>query len=364
MRNQILPQGDLIRQLLANSNISKAKINLLIREKGVFLGGNEKNNSIPTLMKTIISPNNFSYLYECQKNKEETEKYRNWSIKCDTDFAFSDILSDNINLHSMIKERHTYKPNYELIGTPSFYYKDKDTAILDFNIKRNDLLSNFGKKESYHKGSVILRKNPENKQVSIQLNFTSKETKEVNDILVKVIKDRFYENSIIKSEDDVIVVKFGDFTNHSRVLFFYDFVKDFNYTTFISITDIDIYLDEDSKSPQELELFLKELDNLKLSGKNLQEHILLREQKYYSKLLLCSLKLRYKINYNGIEGYSTISLGFPDYTKNRDIKSEFQISIDLTLDKKHRNTKTEHDIRKKLLELFEIQKVKSYEDKK
>lgn len=36
MNQEILPQGDRIRQLLTKSNITNANINNLLREKGVF----------------------------------------------------------------------------------------------------------------------------------------------------------------------------------------------------------------------------------------------------------------------------------------------------------------------------------------
>lgn len=56
MEKDFLPQGDHIRQLLVNASISTTNINGLLRDKGVFLGHIEKNNSIPLLMKTLVSP--------------------------------------------------------------------------------------------------------------------------------------------------------------------------------------------------------------------------------------------------------------------------------------------------------------------
>lgn len=47
--------------------------------------------------------------------------------------------------------------------------------------------------------------------------------------------------------------------------------------------------------------------------------------------------------------------------KSKDENSDFQISIDLVLSKQDKNQKTDNAIRKKLLELFEIKKVESYE---
>ena len=362
MKNEKLPQGDLIRQLLIKSNITTASINQLMKEKGVFIGHNEKNNSVPMLMKSIVSPRDFDFLYESQKIKEETIKYRTSSIKCASDFEFPDILQGEIDLHSLVSNIYTYKPNYKIIGNPSFYYEDNDTAVFEFELERENLLNDFYTSKTYHRGSIVLKKTSDNDiQISIQQNSTSKETLEVNNIIMSEIKEKLHNKSIIKSNDDIITVQFNHFSNSSRILFFYSFVKDFNiYTEFISITDIDLYLDENVKSHNDIRVFLEELDNLKLNGKGLQNHVLLTKSEYFPKLIFGAIKLRYKINYMGVEGFAIINLGFPDYVKNKVVKSEFQISIDLILDKKNRNTKTENSIRKKLLELFEQKKVESY----
>src|SRR5690606_11917590 len=113
MNKDILPQGDYIRQLLVKSNVTNSNINSLLREKGAFLGHNEKNNSVPLLMKSLISPRDYSSLYDSQKTKEESTKYRTSSIKCNSDFDFSDILDTAIDAHALIIDKHTYKPNYK-----------------------------------------------------------------------------------------------------------------------------------------------------------------------------------------------------------------------------------------------------------
>lgn len=363
MKNDILPQGDLLRQLLVKSSITTASINQLMREKGVFLGHNEKNNSVPLLMKSIISPRDFNVLYETQKTKEETIKYRTSSIKCSSDFSFSDVLVGEIDLHALINDKYTYKPGYQVKGNPSFYFEDKDTAIFDFELERENLLSDFYSNTTLHKGSITLKKNSENDiQISIQQNSTSKETLEVNNIVMSVLKDRLQKNSIIKSNDDIVTVKYNHFSNTSRIQFFYSFISNFSiYLDFMSITDIDLYLDENVKSHADIKVFLDELDNLKLNGKELQNHVLLTKIEYFPKLIFGAIKLKYSVNYNGVEGFAIINLGFPDYLRNKEQTSEFQISIDLILNKNNRNFTTENNTRKKLLEIFESKKVESYE---
>lgn len=121
--NNIIPQGDVLRQLLAKSSTSETSINSLLREKGVFLSVGDKNVSVPLLMKSIISPKDFFFLSEIQKKKEDTIKYRTISIKCSRDFEWSEII-DNIDINKLIINNHTYKPNYSVIAQPNFYYEN------------------------------------------------------------------------------------------------------------------------------------------------------------------------------------------------------------------------------------------------
>lgn len=363
MKNKILPQGDLMRQLLVKSNITDATINKVLREKGVFLGHSNKNNSVPLLMKTLVSPEDFEFLYDAQKTKDESFKYRNSSIKCAKDFEFADVLNEEVDIHNLIKNKFTYKPNYVVIGNPTFFYEDSNNATLEFEIEKENPLNGFYDSITRHKGSISLRKVSDGGvQISVQQNSTSKDTLEVNNILMSVLKDRLFKNSIINSSDDIVSIKFNHFYNSSRILFFYGFAKNFNvYLDFKSITDIDLYIDGNVDSHEDLKAFLNEIDNLKLNGKDLQNHILLRKAKYYPKLILASLKFRYNISYEGIKCAAVITMGFPDYVKNKDVNAEFQISIELILEKANRSSSNDIKIRKKILEQFEIKKMESYE---
>lgn len=361
MKKDILPQGDFIRQLLVKSNVSTSNINQLLREKGVFLGHNEKNNSVPLLMKSIISPKDFDELYNTQKVKEDTPKYRTSSIKCSSDFDLSDLLSESMDLNSLILENHIYKPNYKVIGNPTFYFEDKTTAVFEYNIERQNLLNDWTNNISNHKGAITLKKLSDGDiQISVQQNSTSKETFDVNSILYNVIKEKLKSRSIINSNDDIISIKFNHFDNTSRIQFFYSFIHSTNiYLEFKSITDIDLNLDENIESHKDVKMFLDEIDNLKVNGKGLQNHILLTKKDYFPKLIFGAIKLKYKLNFQGIEGFAIFNLGFPEYVKNKDVNSEIQISIDFLLNKQNRTT-NENTIRKKLLELFEIKKVENY----
>lgn len=361
MEKEILPQGDMIRQLLTNGNISSSNINTLLREKGVFLGNADKNASVPLLMKTIISPADFDELFETQKKKEDTVKFRTATIKCIEEIDLKDVFSEKINLPKKIAEAHKYQPNFKLIGDPQFYF-EKDAAVYEYKIERTNLLEDWTNNKTIHNGAVYITKSKEGElELSIEQNSTSKETIMLNDMISKEIKNILKTKKIIKLEDDFIRIKYNDFNNADRIQFLYSFTKDFCiYLKFSSITDIDLYLDEEQESHKDVKKFLDEIDSLKLNGKDLQNHLLLKNNQYHDKLIFASISLKYNFNIEGVKGVSTIIISFSDYISKRDVDAELQISIHFNVNRENKKDATETQLRKKLYGFIEKHKVANY----
>jgi len=361
MNKTILPQGDRIRQLLTKSNITNSNINSLLRNKGVFLGKNEKNNSIPNLMKTIISPNDFKELYETQKNKEDTFKFRTATIKCKEDFQLSEVFAEEIDLQQKIIDTHKYKPTFKLIGTPSPYFEN-NKAIYEYKIERENLLEDWTNNKTYHSGAVIITKTGGNLELSVEQNSTSKETHLINELLTKEIRNILEKKRLINDDDDFIRIKFNDFDNVNKIQFLYSFTKNFCiFLDFFSITDINLLLDENEESHKDVKPFLDEIDSLKLNGKVLQNHILLKNKTYHPKLIFASISLKYKFNINGVKGVCVIVISFPDYISKRDLNAELQISINFNVNREHRKMATETQLRKELYSYIERNKIKNFQ---
>lgn len=68
MDHIILPSGDNLKTLLSQSKITKADIKSILRQRGVFCSSDEKSNTVPLLMKSLISPLEFNELVEKIKN--------------------------------------------------------------------------------------------------------------------------------------------------------------------------------------------------------------------------------------------------------------------------------------------------------
>ena len=198
--------------------------------------------------------------------------------------------------------------------------------------------------------------------MSVEQNSTSKETHLVNEILTKEIRNILNTKKLINDNDDFIRIKFNDFDNVNRIQFLYSFTNNFCiYLDFVSITDINLLLDENEESHIDVKPFLDEIDTLKLNGKVLQNHILLKNNTYHPKLIFASISLKYKFNINGVKGYCVIDISFPDYISKRDLNAVLQISISFNINREHRKMISETQLRKELYSYIERNKIKSYQ---
>lgn len=362
MKDKILPYGDRLRQLLVKSNITNSNLNLFLREKGVFLGNNEKNDSVPLIMKTLITPSEFEELYDTQKKKEDNIKINSAVLKCSKDFNLPDILRIGFDINELIDKSSDYKQNFSIKGTPKFYFEN-ETGVLDYEIERVNLLDDWTNNVTSHKGTVYVKKlNNGNIELKVEQNSTSRETKFVNDLISKEIKNIFNREEVISPKDDYIKIKFNDFCNPNRVQFLYSFSsKICIYLDFISVSDIDIYLDENEKTPDDLKKFLDELESLKLNGKKLQNHPLVTDSLYHNKVIFASISLKYKFNIDGVKGDCTIKINFPDFITKKDITSEVQYVIGFNVNKECKGIATENELRKKVISYIDNHKLKSYQ---
>lgn len=365
MKDKILPYGDRLRQLLVKSNITNSNLNLFLREKGVFLGNNEKNDSVPLIMKTIITPSEFEELYDTQKKREDNIKINSAVLKCSKDFNLPDILRTGFDINELIEKSSDYKQNFTIKGSPRFYFED-ETGILDYEIERVNLLDDWTSNTTSHKGTIFVKKlNNGNIELKVEQNSTSKETKFINDIINKEIKNIFTKDEIISPKDDYIKIRFNDFTNPNRLQFLYSFTtKICIYLEFISVSDIDIYLDENEKTPSDLKKFLDELESLKLNGKKLQNHPLVTDNNYHSKVIFASISLKYKFDVDGVKGECMIKINFPEFITKRDTTSEVQYVINFNINKECRGIASENDLRKKVISYIDTHKLKSYQSYK
>lgn len=142
-------------------------------------------------MKTIVSPEEFIELYQTQKSKEDTIKFRTATIKCNKEIDLSEIFSENMNLNQKIIDAHKYQPTFKLIGSPNPYFEN-DKVIFEYKLEKDNVLEDWTNNKTYHTGEIIITKSSDgNLELSIEQNSTSKETLFTNDLFIREVKNTF-----------------------------------------------------------------------------------------------------------------------------------------------------------------------------
>ena len=133
--DQILPHGEMLRGFMEQSFVSKSDLKDLLRSRGVFTCNSDKQDSIPILMSTVLSPIEFDHLRECQNQKEDNPKIVTQTIEWDADKNLLESLPDHFNLNSMLDLEFS---NFKVNGSPNFIpvNGNQDHLKMDFNIER------------------------------------------------------------------------------------------------------------------------------------------------------------------------------------------------------------------------------------
>ncbi|EBN8353930.1 hypothetical protein H9T76_004626, partial [Salmonella enterica] len=205
MDSMILPSGDNLKTLLSQSKISKSEVKSVLRGRGVFCSSDEKNNTVPLLIKTLVSPSEYYFLQDRIKTKEHSTKINMRTLKWDSEESLIDSIGDDFNLSDLIDDPFC---NYEVTNVSDFYVKDNDDSIaLDFTIKRIDLMNGWHEAEQYFSGRIELEKNSEKKddvEVNISLNHTSQETKLVADKILRRLNSHLKAQGHIKQDSEIL----------------------------------------------------------------------------------------------------------------------------------------------------------------
>jgi hypothetical protein len=362
MISKTLPQGDGIRQLLVKSSISDANVASVLKEKGVFVGGLDKNHSVPPLMKSIIGPNDFRVLFDLQRNKEQTIKHRTVTIEVNQGVLdIRDVFKRKISINDIVKKSFTYKPNYHIIGDPQFFFED-DSAIIQYKLNRTNLLNDWTENESVHDASIHVKLSDSGKVImTIQQNHTAKETLEVNRMIVAQLKSDLQEQSLLAEKEEFSSIKFNDFDNKNRLKFLMSCARKLGvYADFEALVDVNLYLDESVESKSDVKNFLAEIENLKLKGKGLHNHIFFKDETYQDKLQTASIKLKFKVNDYRLDGFLSLTLSFSDFIGKKLLSSELETELSFSSKNKKRVPAIETELRRDILPIIEQLKIESY----
>lgn len=147
----LLPVGEKLKPLLSKSCISESDLKGILAERGVFMGDNSKQMSIPLLTLSIISPKEFEKLQEFQKTKEDSVKFRTSKIESSTNENLNDIVPLSlIEPQKIIDDSSNYTVNTDM----QFTMNSENNLVLEYEILREDITKDWANCESKFSGRV------------------------------------------------------------------------------------------------------------------------------------------------------------------------------------------------------------------
>jgi hypothetical protein len=325
---RFLPYGEMLRDFLGQPFIAKSDIVDLLRERGIFVSSSEKKDTIPLVTNLIVNPREFDFLRESQNTKEDSQKVNTQTISWDSTSALLENIPDNFDINSVLDLEFS---NFTVVGSPNFIpvNQNQDHLLLEFEIERNDFSKNWCTVQSTFKGSLELKK--EEDKVEIILTHTAKETKYVADKISRGMINHFKTKGCVDNHREVTRIEFCQFSNSDRILYFLSLTQNIksNLLQFEDIVDVEFSPESELERelPEKIKWMENKINDLKLNGKGLQHTLFIEDKELHEFVQLHHVLSRYRFNYEKLKGHCEISGGFPEYSRNKEMKSEFEINI-------------------------------------
>lgn len=349
--SRMLPFGVTLRPLLVQSSLSDSDLNMLLRERGIYVGDVEKQKLVPLIMKTIISPQEFELLLEKQTSKEDAPKRRNIQVDSTTQTSLFAALKDySIDNAEAIPAT---VQNSKIFSPIAMEAVSENEITLAYKIKREDLTKDWVTPSSVHNGAVTLIKDPSTSTVRISSEYTSQETDDINRRIIKLYTDYLRKRGEIGNEENRILPE--DFTNRERFNFLLRIASDTENRSlvFSGINDLEIGPDRTNPPPNGNGLMTENVRKMILNGKQLENNLALISDDEKEHLMLRSLQVDCDVNFQG-KGYRCrIEYGFMRFFRNQNTTPEFQYSVPWI---KTAGSSNETAVRKFVMETFEHHK--------
>lgn len=212
----LLPVGEKLKPLLSKSCISESDLKGILAERGVFMGDNSKQMSIPLLTLSIISPKEFEKLQEFQKTKEDSVKFRTSKIESSTNENLNDIVPLSlIEPQKIIDDSSNYTVNTDM----QFTMNSENNLVLEYEILREDITKDWANCESKFSGRVEIVKDEKTKEITFRNEFTSSETEVINRKVVKDVVKLLKDKGAVATSDYATELSAKEFNNNQRFMF-------------------------------------------------------------------------------------------------------------------------------------------------
>jgi hypothetical protein len=359
--DRFLPYGEMLRGFMEQSFIGKGDLKDLLRNRGIFTKNTEKHDTIPILSCTVLSPSEFDDLRECQNSKEDNPKIITRTIEWESGNTLFDSIPEKFDISSALDFDFS---NFKVIGSPSFVPVDNNPNYLkmDFVVEREDMSKNWARNKSTFPGSIEIKKE-ENSNVQIVITHTAVETKQVAYKASIALVKHFKENGLVNPSKELEKILFSKFSNSHRVIYLLSLTQrcKSSILDFVDIVDVEFSPDPNCQLPEDIKWMEKKIEDLKLNGNKLHETSIFKNIDNYQYIYLYKIDAKFKFSISGSSGTCVISIGFPDYEKERNAEAEMEVNIRNLAFGNYLNTVSKSEIQQSLLKEIEGQKISSFQ---
>jgi len=352
----ILPFGSSLTPLLYSSFLSDANLGMFLRGRGIYNSSKGRETSISIMKNIIISPDEFNTLREQQRTKEDKKKNTSENIVLESSDTLFDITSDD---HFKVNDILEGKQEIvQIEGVSNVNIVDKNYLFYEYYLIRKDISKDWANSETKHFGRIDIIK--KENVISIYSEYTSIETKKVNDEISKRLKITLKKKSKT-GEIKVTRITFDSFSNINRILFLFSFFENNKYFHLHKITDISFGPDPQKTLPDQARWMEERVKKLSIAGKDLNKLEYFANKKYYESLLIESIDAQFVFLLDNTQYIIKYVYGFPSYFKKEIPDTEFESSI-LDIKDMNLNRRYSDDLRRTVEKIFsEFKTQKFYE---
>lgn len=357
----LLPTRDFLRQLIGQSKVKANDLKEVLRARGVFTGTDQKEVTGPILIKTGLSPFEYTELRESYRDKEESPKLKTRTINWSSEANLLEAMPSYIDYEKILNDQFGVFSLSSMSGLTALN-DNPDHIYLDFKIERKDAIKNWGENVASHDGRVEFRKEPDGKSLSISLTHTAPETRDFGNKVTTSLIKHFKEDGHINQEDQVKIIRFSDFTNKGRIDFLNSLTQKAKYSTlkFIDTKDIHFSPDHDIENPpKDIEWMKDKIDDLKIKGKDLHSTFFIGDEAFHPFIQLFGVQCDYEMVGGDCSGTCRILFEFSD----KEESTEAELTLNLSMLKLETNDtgSSRPTLKKKILESLERFKMESYD---
>ncbi|MEE6116168.1 hypothetical protein, partial [Avibacterium paragallinarum] len=281
----------------------------------------DKKDIVPSLSAMLLTSEEYQILVENFISKESREKFKP-PIK----LGISQQCND-ANWIDAIKNRPIYENCFK--GIPNIKQEklnvnidfDKGCVSVDYKIIRTDYSQDFLQRELEFGGKVTVNK--VTNSLEVISTYSSKETNDINNEIVKLLKSILRNENLIDAYEQRI--EFDSFeSSEERVRFFKRLTGEYDNLSLESVHEIVIdptMADEEIPDDNDkLEIIKSNVDNLILDGKELHEIFLVSNEEYYKYYFIKRMNLKYKYTVGNKEFFCEVSFFFKKPNKSSSYK--------------------------------------------